>query len=90
MKIIVSATVDLDGSVIELYPNPFSDHTSVKISEDLQIQMIDLIDAQGRIVRTIDNVHSSSVTIQRGNLPGGIYFSRIHVDDIYTRKILIR
>ena len=44
----------------------------------------------GRIVRTIDNVYSNSVTIHRDNLPGGISFIRIHSDDTYVKKVIIR
>jgi len=73
-----------------IYPIPFSDYTTLKLSDANQVQRIDLIDIYGRIVRTIDNVNSNSVTIHRENLPSGIYFIRIHADEPYVKKVIIR
>ncbi len=42
------------------------------------------------IIRTIDNVNSNSVMIHRENLPGGVYLIRIHSDDTYVEKVIIR
>ena len=73
-----------------IYPNPFTDYATIKLSDAIQVQKIDLIDMHGRLVRTIDNVNSNSVTIHRDNLPSGIYFIRIHSDDTYVKKVIIR
>ena len=63
----------------------------VKASSDAEeTQRIDLIDIHGRTVRTIDIVNSNSVTIHRDNLPSGIYFIRIHSDDTYVKKVIIK
>ena len=73
-----------------VYPNPFTDYTTVKLSDVVKTKKIELIDIHGRILRTIDNVNSNSVTIHRENLPSGIYFIRIHSDDTYVKKVIIR
>jgi len=73
-----------------VYPNPFTDYTTIKLSVAVQTQKIELIDIHGRILKTIDNIHSNSVTIHRDNLPNGIYFIRIHSDDTYVKKVIIR
>ena len=73
-----------------VYPNPFTDYTTIKLSDDLQTERIELIDIHGRIVRTIDNVNSNSVMIHRDNLSSGIYFIRILSDDTYVKKVIIR
>ena len=80
-------SIDLNYSV---YPNPFTDYTTIKLSDAIQTQRIELIDIHGRTVRTIDNVNSNSVTIHKENLPSGIYFIRIHSDDTYVKKVIIR
>jgi len=73
-----------------VYPNPFTDYTTILLSDDVQTQRIELIDIHGRLVRTIDNVNSNSITIHRKDLPSGIYFFRIHSDDAYIKKVIIR
>ena len=72
-----------------VYPNPFTDYTTIKLSDAIQTQKIELIDIHGRIVRSIDNVNSNSVTIQRENLSSGNYFIRIQSDDTYVKKVII-
>ena len=74
----------------EVYPDPFTDYTTIILSDAVQIQKIELIDIHGRIVRSIENVNNNSVTIHRENLPSGIYFIRIHSDDTYVKKVIIR
>jgi len=75
---------------LSIYPNPFTDHTTIRLSDAIHVQNIDLIDIYGRIVRTIENGNSNSVTIHRENLPSGIYFIRIHSDDTCVKKVIIR
>jgi len=73
-----------------VYPNPFTDYTTLKLSDAVQTRKIDVIDIHGRIVRTIDNINNNSVTIHRENLTSGIYFIRIQSDDTYVKKVIIR
>ena len=81
---------DSDNINYIVYPNPFSDYTTIRFLNANPVQHIDLIDVNGRIVRIIDNINRSSVTIHRENLTPGIYFIRIHSDDIYVKKVFIR
>ncbi|MEN8230099.1 MAG: T9SS type A sorting domain-containing protein, partial [Bacteroidota bacterium] len=85
---------DLSDNITEdpgfmVAPNPFTDYTIVRFSEPVSSISIDLSDRNGRIVRTIDNVSGISVTIQRGNLPGGVYFIRVHTDEPGVQKVII-
>jgi len=73
-----------------VYPNPFTDYTTIKLSDASQTQKIELIDMHGRIVKTIDHVNSNAVTIHRSNLPSGMYFIRVHPDDNYVTKVIIK
>jgi hypothetical protein len=87
-------TTSIPNNFIDLnyiiYPNPFTDYTTIKLSDAEKIQKIELIDIHGRTVRSIDNANSNSVTIHRQNLPSGIYFIRIQSDDTYVKKVIIR
>jgi len=73
-----------------VFPNPFTDYTTIELPDAFQTRKIELIDIHGRTVRTIDNVNSNSVTIHRENLPSGIYFIRIHSDDTNVEKVIIK
>jgi hypothetical protein len=73
-----------------VYPNPFTDYTTVKLSDDVNTLKIEIIDMYGRTVRTYDDFNSNSVTIHRENLPSGIYFIRIYSDDTYVKKVIIK
>lgn len=87
-------TTSISNNIIDLnyivYPNPFRDYTTIKLPYDAHTQKIELIDIHGRTVRSIDNVNSNSVTIHRQNLPSGFYFIRIHSEDTYVKKVIIR
>ena len=87
-------TTSISNNITDLnyivYPNPFTYYTTIRLSDAVQTQKIELIDIHGRIVRSIDNVNSNTVTIHRDNLPSGIYFIRIHSDDTYVKKVIIR
>ncbi len=68
-------TVELpDGSTIDIYPNPFSDF--IKIAGDTEIDMIRLIDINGRLLYQ-ETMSGSSTSIPTSSLESGIYFLRI-------------
>ena len=57
-----------------IYPNPIIDNATIKLPDAVEIKQIDIINVYGRTVKAIKNVYSNSVSIQRENLPNGIYF----------------
>jgi hypothetical protein len=87
-------------SVGDNYPNPFSAHTAVDVvlGHDSAVT-IELFDAAGRRVRSIDAGRLSAGALQltfealddRGySLPSGVYFYRVHANDaMVTRKLVI-
>ena len=86
----VSGIVENNPSLLSIYPNPFADYATVRLSDADRIRRIEIMDMYGRTVRTIDDVNNNSVTIHRGKLPVGIYFIRIQTDDTFIRKAIIR
>lgn len=73
-----------------VYPNPFSEFTTIRLTDVVQIQHVEIIDISGKVISTIENINNNYVTIHRENLPGGIYFIRIHADGTYVTKVIIR
>ncbi len=86
----VSETNTLKTNGCIVYPNPFTEYTFVILPESEIIRKIELIDSFGRTVRIINSLPERSIRIDRDNLPGGIYFIRIHSDEIYVKKVIIQ
>jgi hypothetical protein len=80
----------LKTNTCKVYPNPFSEYTFVDLPESENTRKIELIDSYGRTVRIINSLPERSVRIERNNLPGGVYFIRIHADNIYVQKVIIQ
>ena len=80
----------LKTSSCNIYPNPFSDYTIISLPESAITRRIELIDLYGRTIRSVDHPQGESFRLDRNNLPGGTYIIRIHSDDIYTGRVIIR
>ena len=85
-----SVSNNIIGRAYIVYPNPFIDYATLRFLDAAQVQKIELVDIYGRIVNNIYNINSNSMMIHREILPSGIYFIRIHSDDIYTKMVIIR
>jgi hypothetical protein len=72
-----------------VYPNPILDYATIKLPHEVEISHIDIINVYGKTVRRITEVQSNIVSIQRENLPNGIYFIRIHAEKTYLKKVII-
>jgi hypothetical protein len=81
--------LQLPESVI-IYPNPSTDFVTVESGDADHIRSIEIIDMYGRTVRTIDNINNNAVTIYSGKLLGGIYIFRIHSENSFIRKVVIK
>jgi antitoxin component YwqK of YwqJK toxin-antitoxin module len=86
----VSEKNTLKTNGCKVYPNPFTEYIYVILPESEIIRKIELIDSYGRTVRIINSFPDRPVRIDRNNLPGGIYFIRIHSDEIYVKKVIIQ
>lgn len=78
---IVTATgIDdpLHSMQIDFYPNPLRNYTSIEFENPMQINYtLSIFDSQGRVVRSIYNINSGKVRIERENLVSGLYFIRL-------------
>lgn len=81
-------------SPIKFYPNPFS--TSAKIAIDPSIELnnasISIVDLVGKKVWEQSNIKSHQLTIERGDLPDGLYFYKVlnNNAEIATGKFIIK
>ncbi len=78
---------EIDGEDFIVYPNPFHDHIRVSVAENLE--MVQLINAQGQLVREVQ-APEGDVLIPANELQPGIYFIQLQFMDgrIGTKKIM--
>ncbi len=63
---------------ITMYPNPLRDYTSIEFENPMQLNYsLSIFDSQGKVVRSIYNISSGKVRIERENLVSGLYFIRL-------------
>jgi Secretion system C-terminal sorting domain len=64
-----------------LYPNPFSSNTILEFENSKsENHTLVLFDSQGRLVRTITNIVTDKVVIERQTLSDGLYFFQLCTD----------
>jgi photosystem II stability/assembly factor-like uncharacterized protein len=78
-------------SVISIFPNPFSTSTTLQTTINLKSATLSIYNALGQEIKTINNISGKQITLQRDNLPEGIYFIRLTEDNetIATKKLMI-
>ncbi len=85
-SILLVSVNELDGSSISLYPNPMIDKALLEMSNGLA-KTIRLTDAQGRLIRSWENITDQRVEIQRGALATGKYL--ITVEEGRIKKVVV-
>ena len=64
-----------DGSPVRIYPNPSSSNMILKFdNENNDNFVLNVFDQQGRLVKTMNEIRSNEIKLERGNLNSGLYF----------------
>jgi hypothetical protein len=76
---------------VNIYPNPFSQQTTLIFENSLQNATLSIMNCFGQLVKELVNISGHSFCIQRDNLPSGIYFVRLTINNeiISTNKLII-
>jgi hypothetical protein len=85
-----SSTVDIEENnlISSIYPNPTSGLIYIELSKTDEVN-IELLDASGRIIKTMNNNGSKIANIDLSNLPEGFYFIRItEGENLSTKRII--
>ncbi|MFH0894407.1 MAG: SBBP repeat-containing protein [Bacteroidota bacterium] len=65
-------------SSFNLFPNPFHDFCTLTFNNQKKSDnTLTLFDAQGRLIRIIENIRTNQVKIERLNLKNGLYFFQL-------------
>lgn len=89
---IADLAEDSRNNVLSIYPNPFSTHTTLWLSEPLHDVTIQINNVFGQMVQQIKNTPEQKILISRNNLPDGVYFICIIQDNevIAVDKLVIQ
>jgi hypothetical protein len=73
---------------LKIFPNPANNHVTIQLSRTIS-SSIEIIDATGRIVLTLESV-GENFTIDISELNAGIYFIRVRCEEgIFVKKFVI-
>ena len=70
---------EVAGSATVLYPNPFADVATLRVSKDVKLVNAELhiFDMIGKEVKNMNNISSNEIRIDRKGLSGGVYFYKL-------------
>ena len=69
------------SDLVEIFPNPFISQATFRFGKTPKNASLMFYDVHGQLVKQIINISSKSVTLNRDNLPAGLYLLRIEQDD---------
>jgi hypothetical protein len=87
---VVETSVDksmINSKNILVYPNPVDQSAKVKLLTNEIIQKIEIINLTGSTVKVISNINSNECTINKDNLPNGLYYLKVNSSENYVVKI---
>jgi len=64
---------------VKLYPNPFSNNATITIDDKIKLNMASVViyDVVGKEIKRINNITSNTITIEKAEMPNGIYFYKV-------------
>ncbi len=78
LQVVISGIRDANAQHMSVVPNPMHDVVRLLLSEPLGSDgRIELVDVNGRVLRSLNGNGSREVVIERGGLPSGIHLLRI-------------
>jgi hypothetical protein len=84
------AEANQESSQVSVFPNPVSADFSVAIQNE-QIRRITVMDLAGKTIRVFDNLNAGTVTLDRGNIPAGVYVLEVSTQaGRFTRRVVFK
>ena len=81
---------DLLTNKLVVYPNPFTNKTTINLLDNSVVNNISLFDPQGRMVKDFTHrISSDKIEIEKGNLQNGIYLLIIESNNYISKSKLI-
>ena len=77
-----------DPYTLILYPNPAQDQVNVHLNGKTSINSLDIVDTQGRLIRSMSNIDSKHTLVDVSSLPVGLYYLQVHHEHGVMTKML--
>lgn len=85
------SNIDLSDASVSMFPNPAQNEVFLYSKNGEFIREIQVLDINGRVVNHHPSVNNTMYTIQRNNMPNGVYFVHLRMDDgVLTHKLIYR
>ncbi|MBI4931921.1 MAG: T9SS type A sorting domain-containing protein [Bacteroidetes bacterium] len=70
---------EAEAGAVAVYPNPFTASAVIRLSPETKISnaVLSVYDITGRLVSSVNNIASTTIVIDRGDLPDGMYFYKL-------------
>ncbi len=84
---------DLPKLNVFAYPNPFTEYTTIEMNDSKNREFsMKLLNSQGQIIRSINNITVGQIRIERDNLASGLYFFQLSTDRqlVAAGKLIIK
>ncbi len=79
-----------DVSDITVYPNPFSEKTTITFPNAGNVPFrLDIYDIAGQLVKSVDNITNDFIEIDRTNLSTGFYMIELTGDKVFRGKVIV-
>ncbi|RAK65091.1 T9SS type A sorting domain-containing protein [Hymenobacter edaphi] len=88
---VTAAANPLAKPGIEVYPNPATDHLTVKLAANPgHVRSIDVLDVTGRVLTRVSVGNQATLSIPSRQLKPGVYLLRFHGDQTATQRVLVQ
>jgi hypothetical protein len=82
---------EIGKDYVLVYPNPFSDKTTIFIDgQNQRDYTLSIFDLSGKEVHHVNHIQSSSFVMERGSLPNGVYLIELKGEKVYRGKMVIK
>jgi len=92
-SVSATTTTDITSNTIKqlsIYPNPLTNTAVIEFDNPNNVAYtLNIINTNGQIVKTIQNITDNNITISKNNLSNGVYFVELKGDNIYRNKLII-
>ena len=80
-----------NNNSFSVYPNPSSGNIEIKLVASVQNARLSILNFEGQIIKTIDNISGNKIQLSNDGLPPGIYFFSLQDNnDIIKGKFILQ
>ena len=74
---------------LKLAPNPATSEINITVSEEKPVKSYAIYDISGRMLRNMNDVNSSFISVRRENLQDGMYLIQLRFEEgVLTKKVI--